>query len=476
MVDKSDKSSKRWYRRRSILKSTAVGVSGVALAGCSSGGDGDGGDGGDGGSNRTIGSGEWPDLSGQSVHYLTPDTEDATVEFWESLANDFTEATNADVRLEYAGFGDEGMVPRLTQLIQAQNPPELVDMGHTAASGFLGEGTWAPLDDVADWVFEQLGEPPSSAYATMDGNQYSMPFKGPRVQQFWYRRDLADTTPDTWDNLRTYVGEVNQSSDIPPIHIPTADNQYSLLSHLMFAWSNGTNLATVEDGQVVSNLGKDKEGWLEVIGFLQEMHEYSPPGTDAGYGVGINLIQAENAASHSYSGARPKNHSIYNERPFAKDVDTVVVPDNGGNTVGMGGGDLWVVEAGNVEAAKTFIEFILTRENYLDFFGSVVPVHNGSPYPELAQADDYWQVVRDNAPEAWSDEQIRRYQLEPFEMNWTSVVTETEIPNVYIGPLLADGAFTTMIRDVLVNDADPETALDEAHEQFNQIIEENRNN
>lgn len=443
----------------------------VALAGCSGDGNGDGSGGGGGTTTQT---GEWPDLTGQSVHYLTPDTNDATVAFWEDTADAFTEATNADVNLEFAGFGDEGMIPRLTQLLQARNPPEVVDMGLTPAAGHLGQDVFAPLNDVVQNNIDEYGEPPSAKLATIDGDTYNMPFKGAGIQTFWYRSDLADTTPDSWENLRAYVQEVDEAdNDIRGTYVPAATGQHALLSHMMYAWSNDTHLATVQDGQVVSNLDNDRDGWLEVLNMLSDMQQYSPEATDSSYGTMVDTIQTQQTASTSYSGARPKNQAIYNDRDFAEDIDTVIIPDNGGNKVMTGGGSLWALQGANVEAAKTFMEFVTSRDRYIQHFNSVVPVHNSCPYPDLATSDDYWDSVRGNAPDPWTDEQIERYQIEIFDYEWTNLLTETEPLNTAIGSIMAEGAVTDMVTNVLIDGADPGSELDNAHQRLNEVMDEN---
>lgn len=143
---------------------------------------------------------------------------------------------NADVNLKFAGFGDEGMIPRLTRLMQARNPPEVVDRELTPAAGHLGQGVFAPLTDIVQSNIDEYGEPPSAKLATIDDEIYNMPFKGAGIQTFWYRSDLADTTPDSWDNLRSYVQEVDQGeSGIRGTYIPTAIGRHALFSHMMYA-------------------------------------------------------------------------------------------------------------------------------------------------------------------------------------------------------------------------------------------------
>ena len=211
----------------------------------------------------------------------------------------------------------------------------------------------------------------------------------------------------------------------------------------------------------------------DILNLLSDLEQYSPKATDSSYGTMVDTIQSQQTASTSYSGARPKNQAIYNNRKFAKEIDTVVIPDNGGNMVMTGGGSLWSLKGANVKAVKTFIEFVTSRKRYIDFFNSVVPVHNSVLTRILAHSDDYWKAVRNNAPSAWTDKQIKTYQLKVFDYDWVNLLTETKPLNTAIGPIMAEGVITDMVTNVMIKNADPGVQLEKAHQRLNKIMSEN---
>lgn len=479
--------------RRKALKS--IGVATVAgLAGCggqsgsSGGGEGTSSGGSSGGSTSSGGSsdegssggstsqsGEWPDLSGQSLHYLTSDTSTEAQNFWMRVANDFKEATGCDINIEFAGFAGEGIVPRVSQLLQAGDPPEATDLDVGVATQFLPDDQLMPLDQAMETLIDRYGEPTSAKRLVIDGTNYNVPLKSSYLTM-WYRSDLSDATPDTWESMMEYVQDVESNSDVNGTYLPTGTGLHALLNHMAWAYTEPTTMVRRSGGQIQSNLANDRETWSAVLSQLKELYQYSPTSTDSDFGALIQAIPTENAASNPYIGVRPKNAAIRQEREFAEAVTPLstgmpMAPSSSEGKVEVGGGGLVSFKGADQEVANTWIEFLTQPEYYLDLFSVFAPVHYTAPWPGLKERDDYFSRLQDAAPDGWTEEQIRTVQYDiPENHELIHPANEISPPNRFFGPITSEEPITTMVTEALVKDTDVDAAIDKADETVSSVL------
>lgn len=471
---------KSLHSRRTALKSigAAIGVSG--LAGCSDQSDGgDGSDGSDGsgdGGGMTTSSGEWPDLSNTGLHIVIDEQATAVKELWNRITSDFTEATNADVELEFVGV-NQGGVERVIQLLQAGDPPELFAFNPVNGTRFHTNGVLEPVTDVLeDTILPRLGDDLVVEPLTIDGEKWMVPLQASAGSWFW-RGDLAeevgmDRAPDwTWESVIEYARGVDElDNDVRGAYIPAGsghhigwnlDNWLRTAGGSYVQWQN--DRVTVAFGE-----GEGRERMIETLEFLNTMHQYSPPATDSGWGALITAIHTGTASSNFFQGFRPKIQAIENDVPFKADVKCGPLPENrsrGGTTTLDGFGTF---RGSNVDAAKTFLDFF-SRPEYLIDAWTVTPVQNIPPYNSLIDSEEYQSVIN-NLPDGYTEDDVERY-FESARLG-TGNTEMTDPPNPYVSQIYTSAAVSDMYQAVILDDANPDDIIDQYAQELQGSLDE----
>jgi N,N'-diacetylchitobiose transport system substrate-binding protein len=213
----------------------------LAVAGCSSGSSGSG-SGSDG--NKTL-----------TVWLMTGSAPDAMM----SQLDAQFEKAHPGVKVNYQVQQWDGIGQRLTGALASKNPPNVVELGSTDASGYSSQGT---LADVSDWESSLNGgqwNAGMKAAGEWQGKEYGVPFyAGDRV--VIYNKSLfakaGITAPPTsnqeWlDDIAKLKGSDPSDPNFQPLYLAGQD-WYVLLS---FIWDQG--------GDVAKSVGGKWQGTLE---------------------------------------------------------------------------------------------------------------------------------------------------------------------------------------------------------------------
>jgi ABC-type glycerol-3-phosphate transport system substrate-binding protein len=408
------------------------------------------------------GGGEWPDLSGESLHFLTNENEQRMQDFFNGVAADFQADTGADVRMEFVPLGSSGS-QRVSQLIQAGSPPDIYSESISQATEFIGGETRIirPLNEAMERVADQLGPASENARMVFDGDDYMIPwtFSGDTL---WYRADVFDAEPTTWD-IMLEQAEAHDGSETRAYFGPAGDNFCSMLILQAWAYSNDCRILQRDDAGAVTFVMTEspyRERWVETIEFMQQLQEFSPIAADAGCSQQITAIQTEQAASTPYP-ARVKSAAIEQSPGVAENLTSTLMPAKRSHTsVGLVEG-LISFEGANDAAVNAFIEYLF-QPSVIQGFYSTTPVMLLPPYEEYL--DNEFQSVIDGFDPLWTDRDVEMQ----FEQNrqMLSLGFETSPPNVYAGSLLGTGALQSLVHTTLVNDADASEAVTTAAEQL----------
>ena len=467
--------------RRAYVKT--IGAASVAgLAGCIGGGGSDttdpttSGTGGTDGSNGGGGSssdGDWPDLSGTEVHIVIDETSDAVKNYYNGVGDGFKQATGASVNIEYVGRNVSG-VQRVTQLLQAGDPPELFSMNQNNATAFESQNVLVPVTDTVSEIESRLGE--SNKHVSFKGEQWLVPTFFNITTWFW-RGDLAeevgmDARPDwTWESALQYAEEVNSMDGMHGIYIPAGSGPHAV--SMFWAWLNTNDGSLVEwqNDKIVVNFdeGDNRQRMVEVLDFLKQAHEFSPVASDSGYGTWARSIPNRVAGSVNYIGYRPKMYAIQDGRDFAAEVHAARMPEKrsrltDGNVDGFG-----VFRGSNTEAAKAFVRYLTQMENLVDLY-KINPVHDIPPYPEVRNSDAYAEFL-DTLPEAYTKEDTQAYQ-ERVASNFEISINQTDPANPYAGTIAGADAIPNMMQAVLLDDESPDAVIDTHAQQLQQTLDQ----
>jgi len=480
-------STPRHINRRTVLKT--LGAGGIAgLAGCTGGGDG-----GDGGSTPTEGDGgtatgtsdggEWPDLSGEEVHFMTDAASDPAKEFWNSVNEQFKQATGATVEMEYVGIGGSS-AERLSQLLQTGDPPELFTANGGNVAALYNEGVLAPVDDALNAAEDQVGAADDGARIVAEDQNWLAPMWTNHAC-YYYRDDLvdeynADNPPETWDDLVEFAQLIDEDTDLQGTYIPAASdpNQQSVHT-LSWYFPTGEDFMKWEGDKVVVNYdsGSSREAYVQVLNHAKEMHSYGPTASDSTYTSWSNSLPAGSVGTVMYPGFRPIVKSNRREQPFASNVHAVPgvpSPDGSSDNVAEATTEgLVSFEQANTDVAEVYMDFILQPDVIMDIYFDLTPVHNVPAFEQIRSSDEYQsrlQELPDTFGGTWRMEDIEAYQEPPGGI--ITRARDIDPANPYVGASYQNQHVANIMQRVLLNDEDPEAVIDDVAPQHQQSLDE----
>ncbi|WP_152040167.1 ABC transporter substrate-binding protein [Salinigranum salinum] len=465
----------------------------VGLAGCQgqsssstgttddSGGDGSGGSGGqdsdDGGGSTATDSGEWPDLSGQEVHVLTEESSTQWQTFWNELNTAFEQATGASVNIEYVGLGT-GYRERLTQLLQAGDPPEVTHIGVQDIVTFATNGQAGDVTPAVEYIEEEYGTEINTERGAvlLDGTHHMVPLFI-NADMYHYRDDIAtdvgDDFPQNWDDVLAMAEEYDQGrGGMRADYFPLGQNDCAKYYILSQAYMAGGTVCSRDDSgelQITMHEGSNREAWIQALDYWKARAQFSAIDTQGDCGAYSSAIPSETTFAGHYFGNRPKIQSVGQDLPFAASVRERQCPRPEGKADNPVLGLLQGVSTfqnANVEAANEWIKFLVQPDFLFDFL-MLSPVHNAPIAPEIVQHEEYQSRLAD-LPDAWTDQDIQAHLTEE---NRRAFPHETDPPNPYTGQLFADDALWQLAWDVLQEDMDSGQALDKAATTLQETLE-----
>jgi ABC-type glycerol-3-phosphate transport system substrate-binding protein len=400
--------------------------------------------------------------------------------FWDPLTEAFEEATGATVNMEYSGLGSS-IEERLTQLIQAGDPPEVRPVtGISRTSLYTNQGITEPVTDVIEDIEEMYDEEmPERRRHIVDGEDYMVPI-AQAIKINWFRPDRGGdmTERPTWDDFLSWARDADDPSGTRGTYVPVGGGFCPDTDILSWAYSNDTKMAGRDENgevQIVMGEGEHRERWIEVMEYLNELYEYSAPATDSSCSTLVQVIPGEIAYSVRYGGSRQKIQAIQQEKEFAESLSNSIQPKapDGSHTAWQTVEGMTTYQGANVEAAKTFMRFAFQLEHQVNFFSSTpgLALHAPSPWEGIRGSDPYQDHINNDLPDAWKDED-KETVLNTSREATMSIPGETEPPNPYAGALLSSNHVTDLTYDVLVNDRDPAEAVDDWAQELQNVLDQ----
>jgi len=467
------------HRRRDVLKLAGTGsvISLTGLSGCSGGG-GDGGSDGDGGDttsdggtiSTTTSDGEWPDLSGTEVHFLTDESSEAFTNFFERVKADFEEDTGATVNLDLVNLGEQG--DRLAQLIQAGDPPDVMQAVQTRVVQLQDQGAAGPVNSAVSDMIDRYGEPVSGTRVQADGDDYAVPcWINPSGQ--WYREDIYEGEPETWEDMLNYASQADDPDGTRGTSIPLAPALCNDSFFLAYLYSNDGQICERDSNgevQCVINEGENRERFIETLEFLSDLYQYSPTNANAGCSQQVQAIPTETSAEAGYVGARPKVQSVQQDTDFADEVRASQVPQNRSEYSHANAIAYMTFANANVEAGNAFISYMFQEEYLIDLL-LLTPIHNNPSYPSIREHPDY-QAGLEQLDDAWTDDDIETSLA--FADNIQPFSQETSPPNPYAGTIYSSKYLVDILNDATINERDPEVIAEEYAQEIQSVIDQAR--
>ncbi len=263
---------------------------------------------------------------------------------------------------------------------------DVIWTGEYAVNGWL-----ASLEDVRGEVEDQVLEGPLES-GLFEGELFAMPYNT-NAGFLYYRTDLIDTAPTTWDEAREICGAAAEEAGISAYVGQGSQYEGMVVNYLEYLYGAGGELLSEDGSEVLLGEGDAATTALEFMRTAQAEGFYDP---------GFNTMTEEEARGVFQSGGAacmrnwPYAYTLMNgeeeESAVAGNYDIAPIPTftgTEGGTAVLGGFNIGVnAFSDNVEGAKEFVVWAATNDEVQTLLGerSLPPV-KASVYEELGAED-----------------------------------------------------------------------------------------
>jgi multiple sugar transport system substrate-binding protein len=398
---------------------------------------------------------------GSTVRYLSDrgDSSDVVDDIITEFENEF----DYEVEVTYTSRGtstDE----ELQQMLAAGNPPDLVFDTSADAYRYQQNGNLATVTEAV----QDVGLPDP---VNVDGESYFAPTMVEPLMG-WYRNDLYEENPTTFDTWLSEAQRVGEEEDINGYVVPTGQTNNADTFTTQHLWQNDVDIyaGPSDDIQVTIDEGENRERAVETYQWIQEMNEYAPTGSGWEWGDGIGALQQGNAAGLMTVGGLPILTIRENRPDLVENLSPTGYPLREGGSQDK----WWAYMEGHVvrsdgqatEGAQEFARFFSESERFLDFVLSA-PLFQWPPTEELMNSD------------AMAENEILSENQEAVDLvrnNWDAFTTvlatgDEGAPNLTAANAYSEQLFGQSAEQLLVGGRSPGETVDWVAEQLRGLQE-----
>lgn len=375
-----------------------------------------------------------------------PDSREDWTNALQKIMDNFTAETGIEVERVLVPYNE--IDAKLQAAHAAGAVPDVVVSYHSLHSTWAYQQITMPMDDVLDALGRENFSESSILMSTVDGKAHAVPYlTTPHI--CYYRSDLYEAkglkVPTTWAEFESNIKALNNpAEDMYGVMMYNGAQQPYVLIDMM-----GVNDAYTVDEN--NNIALNTPETIGALGFVKMMIENSPPDTLAmtqsdarlvfvGGDVDTgHMVDSTSVASAIYAAGLIENYSAF------------AIPVNQGDRgpmVDFQGLNVCAKSA-NPEAAKEFIKFFMSYDQYMIFATQTVIGH--LPYCSIVYNDEYFNSER-IAPFA----DIFRAAL---SIKNGCLMGQTFGPNPYSAEISSEGVWGNMITMLAEGSTPEEVAL-----------------
>jgi len=444
----------RQHSTRRTFLTAAGGATAVAVAGCMGGGSESDSEGDSGGT--TVGEVESGDATQTAIKYLSDRGDSKQV--IDQIIGEFESEHDYTVDVTYTSKGtstDE----QLQKMRAAGNPPDVVFDTSADAYRYQRDGDAAPVSEAVQGT--GLPDP-----VNVDGESY---FVATMVEPLmgWYRNDLYEENPTTWETWQSEARRVSEEEDINGYVVQSGQTNNADTSITQYHWQNDVDIYSgpSDDIQVTIDDEDNRQAAIETYEWVQQMAEYAPNGSGWEWGDAIAALQQENAAAAMSVGGLPILTIAANRPDLVENLSPTAFPVPDGNSQDkwwayMEGHVVWN-SGGATEGARQFVDFFSRSERFMDFVLSA-PLFQFPPTREGLDSE----AVQNN-------ETIQNHPdvMELVRDNWdafTSILATGDdgAPNIVAADAYGQQLFGQSAEQLLVGGRSPEETVDWVAEEL----------
>jgi multiple sugar transport system substrate-binding protein len=383
------------------------------------------------------------------IRYLQPGVDQpnlrAPVE--EMIAQFEAEHPDIDVRLESVGWGDA--YQKVTTDLLAGNAADVMYVGARWIPAFAAIGGIMDLGEFVDDGKLALFPSGLMQGQHFQGNLYALPVAF-STKVVYYRTDLIDSPPTSWDELLAEAIRVTEETDAFGIGIPGAAHVGTVQQFQSFLYQAGGSFF---DGEGRVNLETPEA--REALAFYTDLyleHEVTPNPIEFNreelptlFGEGRVAMLINGPWARAIMGKEPDNAEV----PYA----TAVLPCHA-RCGGIQGADSLVISerSRNAEAAYTFVDYLTSFEPHTEriLASGLTPMLQGQAQLEEFQTP-FWRPFVDMIEQGFPEAQPLAW--EPFEQ-----IISDMIQTVFLGQSSVDEALAQAAQRIRDQQLEPASA------------------
>lgn len=441
--------------RRRFLQSAGSATI-VAAAGCTGGSN----DGANDDKGTTVGSaGDGNVQQSNTIKYLSDRGDSKQV--IDQIISEFENNHDYTVDVTYTSKGtstDE----QLQKMKAANNPPDIVFDTSADAYRYQRNGNLAPVSEAV----RGMGLPDP---VNVGGESY---FAATMVEPLmgWYRNDLYNENPTTWETWQSEAKRITEQEDINGYVVQSGQTNNADTQITQYHWQNDVNIYSGPSDNIEVTIDNEdnRQAAVETYEWIQQMAEYSPNGAGWEWGDAIGALQQENAAAIMSVGGLPILTIASNRPDLVDKLSPTAFPVPNGK----GQDKWWAYMEGHVvwkhgsatEGAKEFVKFFSESDKFMDFVLSA-PLFQFPPTKEGLNSD----AVKNN-------ETIQQHQdvMDLVRNNWdafTSILATGDdgAPNIVAADAYGQQVFGQSAEQMLVGGKSPDQTVDWVAEKLRSL-------
>lgn len=363
-------------------------------------------------------------------------------EIWTSQVAAFQEE-HPDIEVEVLPVPWDLAHDRLVNMVRAGDPPDVIQLGSRWIPEFVEMGALRTLDEHFGADKREIFYPSVIGTTEFQGKLYALPRQA-STKALFYRTDLIDTPPRTWDQLVTTGTRLQRENPGMKGFGLAGATHVSTSSQFLTILSTFGGRVYDDQGRVVLD-SPETVAALELVRDLNREHEVLPNPLQYNREQFGDLFKAEQVAmfvSGPWGGPTINEDPDNDRTPYAvapvpegpAGTATIIVTDSTGISA----------ETPDVEAAVTFLDWVTSEEVLLEMSltqGRVLPIGPGiAAEPEIEQ-DEYLQTFIEMADHGVPQPQPLLW--EPFQ----DIIVE-------------------MVQSVMVGEASPQEAARDAAQRI----------
>lgn len=381
--------------------------------------------------------------------FLDPkSTEDPRSVVLSNIVKEYNETNQYGNTVTVESFNYSVFESQAIQAAAAGKGPDIINCFSDQLKQHIDAGTVQPMTDYAKDFITEMGDYiyTSDKLTQSDGEIYSLPWES-RVTAMWYRSDLYDSAPQSWDDLLAQSSKASTDTSLGFALGLSEDGNGTGLIETFIPWIRSAGGDFLDkDGKAVFN----SDAGVKVVNFIKELVDNGSMDQTTMNMAYDDVVDAFKSGTVDAVNAGTQRAATIMTSNFADNFTSCPIPGEkegesapayvAGQTLAIG------KYAQNPEMAMDFIKFYLSEENQVQWVSAnCLPVRTG-----VFDDESVKENVMYDSMQMWS-EYAKTGEITFYPADYTELCTK----------------LVKAVQNVVFQDADAKTELDEVAEWYN---------